>query len=79
MTCELCPRDTIPEERLCRYHQTAKRNLTSNYKKWEESYGTLKWEEYCERIMSLHETGVWVKEVAAHLLKGGTRGETGWS
>ena len=76
MKCELCPRDAVDEESLCRYHHAAKQNLTSNYKKWAEADGGLKWEEYCERVMKLQESGVWVKEVAAHFLKASSGGGT---
>lgn len=79
MKCELCQRETTAEETLCQYHRLARDNLVSNFKRWQEAYDALSWKEYCERLLTLQETGVWVKEVAAHMLKQESGAERKWS
>lgn len=76
MKCELCQREAVAEEKLCQYHRMAKESLVSNFKRWQEAYGDLSWKEYCERLLKLQETGVWVKEIATHMLNKNSGGQT---
>lgn len=69
----------MAEEDLCQYHRKAKDNLVSNFKKWQEAYGGLTWAEYCQRLSSLQETGIWVKEVIDYMLRLHSEGESKWS
>jgi hypothetical protein len=49
---------------LCTFHQTAKSNLESGFRLWNEAYGPITMKEYLQRIGRNKESGQWVKEVA---------------
>lgn len=69
MKCKLCWRAVTSELGFCRYHQMAYENLKTAFEKWRLAYGDLTWGSYLKRVVSLKETGVWVKEVAELELK----------
>jgi len=48
----------------CRRHSIAYSNLKEKYPSWIAAYGGISWERYLETIMTLEETGDWVKQIA---------------
>ncbi len=65
MKCKICGRKA--ESGLCKLHEEAHKNLIKNYDAWKKSMG-ISWNEYLREIQGNLLTGVWVKEVAQHLL-----------
>jgi hypothetical protein len=45
----------------------ALQNLRAAYKKWNDAYGGLSWDEFTAKIKKTEGTGQWVLEVIDHL------------
>jgi len=67
--CRLCKRECAKSSTFCQFHQIAKRNLDSGYRKWAEAFGSITMKEYLQRVMLSKESGQWVKEVAELLTR----------
>jgi hypothetical protein len=67
--CAVCERRVEPNESYCHYHKVSNDNLLKTYQFWKKAYGSLSWEEYLARIVSIPETGMWVKDVAEFELR----------
>lgn len=63
MQCKLCKRKTEPSGDLCRYHKAAMEALKGGYALWNEAYSGLSWRDYLNRVKTLEDTGVWIKDV----------------
>jgi len=66
--CRLCHRRIQPESEYCEYHSAARDNLVEAYERWKAAL-TLEWSEFLREVSELKETGSWVLEVAADLLR----------
>ncbi len=65
MKCEICGRDA--ESEFCELHMRAHENLRERYEAWRSAMD-IGWREYLEEVLKNPYTGLWVKEVAQHLL-----------
>jgi hypothetical protein len=63
--CVICGRRS--EGSFCELHKVAYDNLQKNYESWEKSM-KVSLTEYLTRIVANEYSGLWVKEVAQHLL-----------
>ncbi|MBS7656695.1 hypothetical protein KEJ33_02075 [Candidatus Bathyarchaeota archaeon] len=68
MRCEICNRKS--ESRFCEFHESAYKNLVKNFEAWKKSMN-ITWTEYLTQIKNNEFSGIWVKEVAQHLLASG--------
>ncbi|AEM39799.1 DNA topoisomerase I [Pyrolobus fumarii 1A] len=68
--CVICGRESV-DGRLCRFHLEALEALKRGFVEWRRRLGGIGWEEYLERVASLRETGMWVRDVAKYLLETG--------
>ena len=55
---------------FCELHMAAYSNLIRNYEVWKKSM-KVSWTEYLTKIKVNEFSGIWVKEVAHHLLASG--------
>lgn len=69
MPCLICNRDAKNAE-FCKLHERAYQNLTQGYEQWMKAL-TISWKDYLEAVAKNPNTGLWVKEIAEHLLKEG--------
>ncbi|MHA1771426.1 MAG: hypothetical protein ACTSYL_02575 [Candidatus Thorarchaeota archaeon] len=61
--CPICDRIAgETDDGFCRYHHDAKKNLEDSYERWKHALD-ISWEEYLDRVVTLEETGIWVKEI----------------
>ncbi len=67
--CRVCGREE-ESEGLCRFHLEALRRLRAAYPEWRRRLGC-SFREYLSLLARRPEAGLWVKEVAEHLLKTG--------
>jgi len=65
LSCIICGRPLKGE--YCIYHTLALQNLRAAYKKWNDAYGGLSWDEFTAKIKKTEGTGQWVLEVIDHL------------
>jgi len=70
--CEICTRKS--ESRFCEFHEAAYKNLVKNFEAWKKSMNVT-WIEYLMQIKNNEFSGIWVKEVAQHLLASGLKNE----
>ena len=56
-------------EKFCKYHDKAFRNLKEKFNIWKDRYGDLSWRDFLKKQIELEQNGIWVKEVARYLLK----------
>jgi hypothetical protein len=63
--CGLCGRKS--EGSFCELHKAAYDNLLKNYEAWKKSM-KVSWTDYLTHIKVNEYSGLWVKEVAQHLL-----------
>jgi hypothetical protein len=68
MNCEVCGGKA--EGKFCRFHEGAYKNLLKNFEAWKKTM-PVSWAEYLIKIQNNEFTGLWVKEVAQHLLTSG--------
>jgi len=66
--CGLCHRRIQPDSEYCEYHSTSLDNLKEAYKNWRKSLN-IEWDEFLMEVSELNETGSWVLDVAADLLR----------
>jgi hypothetical protein len=43
--------------------------MNNHYKTWVNAYGRISWEEFLTKLLSMQETGRWIKEVIEVELK----------
>ncbi|MHC1586005.1 MAG: hypothetical protein ACXQTV_00495 [Candidatus Hecatellaceae archaeon] len=68
MKCPICGREVIPGGSFCDRHTAAYRSLLEGFKLWRKAL-KIGWSEYLKAVRENPNTGLWVKEVAAHLAK----------
>ena len=68
MKCPVCGRESIPGVNFCDRHMAAYRRLLEGYKEWRRAMN-IGWSEYLKSIVEKSNAGLWVKEVAAYLVK----------
>jgi len=64
----LCHRSIKPESEYCEYHSAARDNLVEAYECWKTAL-TMEWNEFLREVSELKETGSWVIEMTADLLR----------
>ena len=61
----ICWRSALDEViSLCIYHSDSYNKMKAEYDMWSERYGDISWRNYLRKLLSLSETGQWVKDVA---------------
>lgn len=63
MKCKLCKRKATHNVGLCQYHASALDALKRGYELWNEAYSGISWRDYLNRVKTLEDTGVWIKDV----------------
>lgn len=61
--CAACSRKPLAGKKYCVHHSQAFDGLMNHYKAWVSAYGTISMDEFMERLLSMKETGSWVREV----------------
>jgi len=69
--CSLCERPKQTESEFCSLHKAAQKGLEAAYSEWAKAYGSLTKAEYFDRLETLGETGVAVKDVIRHFREKG--------
>ena len=70
--CVICGRESI-DGRFCRFHAEALAAVRKGFEEWRRRLGDISFEEYLGMLAKLPQSGLWVKDVALHLL-GSTSG-----
>jgi hypothetical protein len=60
--CHACSRKTSMGK-YCRYHNEAFNDIKRHYQLWVSAYGLLSWNDFLNKLLTLNETGTWIKEV----------------
>ena len=66
--CSLCSRAAITKDSYCIMHAAALSSLRERFPDWQRAIGDISWERYLETILTVEETGDWVKQVAKNEL-----------
>ena len=61
--CAACHRKPLAGKRYCVHHSQAYDGLMNHYKAWVDAYGKISINEFMDKLLSMKETGTWVKEV----------------
>jgi hypothetical protein len=62
--CAACYRQVVAKEKkYCIYHTQAYDSLQKQYTAWVNAYGGISQKDYMNKLLSLDETGSWVKDV----------------
>ena len=62
--CAACYRQVVPKgKEYCIYHAQAYDSLHKQYTKWVNAYGGVSQKDYMKKLLTLDETGSWVKDV----------------
>jgi predicted GH43/DUF377 family glycosyl hydrolase len=68
--CVACYRDVIAKgKKYCMYHSQAYNSLQKQYDAWVHAYGGISKVDYMNKLLTLSQTGSWVKEVIKEELK----------
>lgn len=68
--CAACYREVVAKgKRYCIYHSQAYNSLQKQYDAWVHAYGGISKVGYMNKLLSLSQTGCWVKEVINEELK----------
>jgi hypothetical protein len=67
--CSACSRKALTRKKYCFYHSQAIDDIKEHYKKWVYAYGIISWNDFLNKLLSMNETGSWIKEVIAVELK----------
>ncbi|KYH42253.1 MAG: DNA topoisomerase I [Candidatus Bathyarchaeota archaeon B63] len=65
MSCKICGRRA--KSRFCDRHEEAYSSLLRTYEDWRRAM-KISWTDYLKEVSENPYAGIWVKEVAAHLL-----------
>ena len=76
--CVACYREVVAKgKKYCIYHSQAYDSLKKQYDAWVRAYGGISWEDYGKKLLTLDQTGTWVKDVINIELKdSGKRGQS---
>lgn len=61
--CAACHRKPATGSKYCVHHLQAYEGLLNHYKAWVKAYGRISMEDFMSRLLSMEETGSWVREV----------------
>jgi hypothetical protein len=62
--CAACHRQVVAKgKKYCIYHTQAYDSLQKQYTAWVNAYGGISQKDYMNKLLSLDETGSWVKDV----------------
>lgn len=68
--CAACYREVVAKgKRYCIYHSQAYNSLQKQYDAWVHAYGGISKVGYTNKLLTLSQTGSWVKEVINEELK----------
>jgi hypothetical protein len=67
--CTACHRKALSGNKYCLHHKQAFDSMINHYKAWVNAYGRISWEEFLTKLLSMQETGSWIKEVIEVELK----------
>jgi hypothetical protein len=68
--CAACYRGVVAKgKKYCIYHSQAYDSLQKQYDAWVHAYGGISRGDYMKKLLTLNETGSWVKEVINAELK----------
>jgi hypothetical protein len=73
--CVVCGREVAEDSELCIYHRQALDNLRATFGDWKRAL-KINWKEYLNHVHELDETGMWVREIAEHLMSQGSSSES---
>ncbi|MDQ5842280.1 MAG: hypothetical protein M3286_02210 [Thermoproteota archaeon] len=51
------------------HHKQAFDSMINHYKAWVNAYDRISWKEFLVKLLSMQETGIWIKEVIEVELK----------
>ena len=62
--CAACYREVVAKDKkFCIYHSQAYDSLKKQYDAWVKAYGGISWDDYLKKLLTLDQTGSWVKDV----------------
>jgi hypothetical protein len=62
--CATCYREVVAKDKkFCIYHSQAYDSLKKQYDAWVKAYGGISWDDYLKKLLSMEQTGSWVKDV----------------
>jgi hypothetical protein len=62
--CAACYREVVAKDKkFCIYHSQANDSLKKQYDAWVKAYGGISWDDYLKKLLTLDQTGSWVKDV----------------
>jgi hypothetical protein len=62
--CAACYREVVAKDKkFCIYHSQAYVSLKKQYDAWVKAYGGISWDDYLKKLLTLDQTGSWVKDV----------------
>jgi hypothetical protein len=68
--CACCYREVVAKgKKFCIYHSQAFDSLKKQYDAWVRAYGGISWDDYLKKLLTLDQTGSWVKDVINWELK----------
>ena len=68
--CAACFREVVAKgKKYCIYHSQAYDSLQKQYDAWVHAYGGISKVDYMNKLLTLSQTGSWVKEVIKEELK----------
>lgn len=68
--CAACYRKVVAKgKKYCIYHSQAYDSLQKQYGAWVHAYAKISMGDYMKKLLTLNETGIWVKEVINAELK----------
>jgi hypothetical protein len=68
--CAACFREVVAKgKKYCIYHSQAYDSLQKQYDAWVHAYGRISKVDYMNKLLTLSQTGSWVKEVIKEELK----------
>jgi hypothetical protein len=68
--CAACYRKVVAKcKKYCIYHSQAYDSLQKQYGAWMHAYAGISMGDYMKKLLTLNETGIWVKEVINAELK----------
>jgi hypothetical protein len=68
--CAACYREVVKKsKKYCIFHSQAYDSLQKQYDAWVHAYGAISKRDYMNKLLTLSQTGSWVKEVINEELK----------
>lgn len=61
--CFVCHRKAAGGGKYCVHHAQALKSLNEHYNAWVKAYGAISWPDFTSKLLSMDETGSWIKEV----------------